>query len=292
MPIATFSIAATDGQDWGVAVASKFLAVGSVVPAAVAGLGAIATQAMGNTSFKADGLRYLDQGLAAADVVATLTAADPDRDHRQLGVVDKDGNGATFTGSACFGWAGGRVGPGVACQGNILTGAEVVDAMMASFTSSHGGLTGRLLESLVAGDEAGGDRRGRQSAAILVVRANAGYGGHDDRMVDLRVDDHPRPIPELQRLVRIWRLHFETPDPAELVPLDEAVLERVRRSLYRLGRTEPTASREEAVDALQAWAGIENLEERCRSRDQVDPLVMSLLEERASGQPERGAQPA
>ncbi len=292
MPIATFSIAATDGQDWGVAVASKFLAVGSVVPAAVAGLGAIATQAMGNTSFKADGLRYLDQGLAAADVVATLTAADPDRDHRQLGVVDKDGNGATFTGSACFDWAGGRVGPGVACQGNILTGPEVVDAMMASFTSSHGGLTGRLLESLVAGDEAGGDRRGRQSAAILVVRTNAGYGGHDDRMVDLRVDDHPRPIPELQRLVRIWRLHFETPDPAELVPLDEAVLERVRRCLYRLGRTEPTASREEAVDALQAWAGMENLEERCRSRDQVDPLVMSLLEERASGQPERGPQPA
>ena len=282
MPIATFSIAATDGRDWGVAVASKFLAVGSVVPAAVAGLGAIATQAMGNTSFKSDGLRHLEQGLPAADVVAVLTAADPDRDHRQLGVVDKDGNGATFTGSACFDWAGGRVGRGVACQGNILTGPEVVDAMMASFTSSHGGLTSRLLGALVAGDEAGGDSRGRQSAAILVVRANAGYGGHDDRMVDLRVDDHQRPIPELQRLVRIWRLHFEAPDPTELVPLDQEVLELVQRSLCRLGRTEPTASREETLDALQAWAGMENLEERCRSRDQIDPLVMGLLEERAS----------
>jgi uncharacterized Ntn-hydrolase superfamily protein len=281
LPIATFSIAATDGQDWGIAVASKFLAVGSVVPAAVAGVGAIATQAMGNTAYKSDGLRHLREGLTAAEVVAALTAADPDRDHRQLGVVDKDGNGATYTGSACFDWAGGRVGPGVACQGNILSGPEVVDAMMASFSSSQGALTSRLLAALAAGDEAGGDRRGRQSAAILVVRANAGYGGHDDRMVDLRVDDHPQPVAELNRLLRLWRLHFESPDQEQLVPLDQDVLERVRRALFQLGRTVPDASADETLDALQAWAGMENLEERCGSRTLMDPLVMSLLEERA-----------
>lgn len=283
--IATFSIVATDGRDWGVAVASKFLAVGSVVPAATAEVGAVATQAMGNTSYKNEGLRLLAQGRSATEVVAALTGADPDRDHRQLGVVDRDGNAATFTGSACFEWAGGRVGAGVACQGNILAGPEVVDAMMAAFAPSRGALAGRLLEALAAGDRAGGDRRGRQSAAVLVVRPNAGYGGRDDRMVDLRVDDHQDPIPELTRLMHLWRLQFESPDPADLVPVDEQMLDRLRHSLQRLGRVGTTASRDETLDALQAWAGMENLEERCRSRDHVDPLVLSLLEERAAAQP-------
>jgi len=275
--IATFSIAATDGTDWGVAVASKFLAVGTAVPGAASGVGAIATQALANTSYKAEGLRLLSQGLSAEDVVEQLTKADDGRDHRQLGVVDGSGGAATYTGSACFDWAGGKVGPGCACQGNILAGEAVVDALLDSFVGSGGPLTSRLLEALQAADLAGGDRRGRQSAAILVVRAEAGYGGFDDRMVDLRVDDHETPIPELFRLVDLWRVHFEEPDSADLIPIDAEVLERLRAALYKRGLVSASAPREETLDAFQAWAGMENLEQRCRSRDLVDPLVLRVL---------------
>lgn len=279
--IATFSIAATDGVDWGVAVASKFLAAGSVVPAAASGVGAIATQAMGNTSYKAEGLRLLREGASAASVVEMLTEADPERAHRQLGVVDRTGQAASYTGSACFDWAGSKTGPGFTCQGNILTGPEVVDAMAASFEASSGPLAGRLLESLRAGDHSGGDSRGRQSAALLVVRSGAGYGGFDDRMMDLRVDDHPQPIPELERLVRLWRLHFETPNVAEMIPIDDKVLKLLRSGLERLGRLSGAVSDEQVLDAFQRWAGMENLEERCTSRKLVDPLVLSALADAA-----------
>ncbi|MHB1525408.1 MAG: DUF1028 domain-containing protein [Candidatus Dormibacteria bacterium] len=276
--IATFSIAATDGRDWGVAVASKFLAVGSAVPAASAAVGAVATQAMANTSYRGRGLDLLAEGRTASEVVDILTAADPQREHRQLGVVDRDGRAATFTGSACFEWAGGRTGKGCACQGNILAGAQVVDALLGSFETSQGKLGDRLLRALAAADAAGGDRRGRQSAAILVARAGAGYGGFDDRMIDLRVDDHPQPVAELARLVEVWRLHFEAPDPADLIPADETTVERLKRALERRGRVGPHADREAVFAALEAWAGIVNLEERCGRRDVVDPLLLAALE--------------
>jgi uncharacterized Ntn-hydrolase superfamily protein len=204
----TFSIVArsADGESWGVAVASKFLAVGSAVPAAVAGVGAIATQADANVAYKGIGLAHLDEGATASVAVQRLIEEDEKRDHRQVGIVDVDGGAASHTGQACLDWAGSLIGDGYAIQGNLLTGVEVVEAMEASWHDvSDPGVTlaHRLMAALRAGDAAGGDRRGRQSAAILVVREGAGYGGLDDIEVDLRVDDHEDPIGELDRLLEL-----------------------------------------------------------------------------------------
>jgi len=286
--IATFSIVATDGLDWGVAVASKFLAVGSAVPAARAEMGAIATQAMANTSYKQLGLDLLEAGRPASEVVEVLTGDDEGREHRQLGVVDRHGGAATYTGSQCFEWAGGRTGKGCACQGNILTGPEVVDSLLTGFEASTGQLADRMMAALAAGDQAGGDRRGRQSAALLVVRRHAGYGGFDDQMVDLRVDDHPQPIPELSRLLDLWRLYFEKASPESLLPVDDALLERLRSALERAGRLGEDASSEQLWLALKAWVSEENLEERVTSQEAIDPLVLAKLE----ALPSAGSPPA
>ena len=210
----TFSIVARsdDGESWGVAVASKFLAVGSAVPAAAAGVGAIATQADANLAYKYLGLAHLDDGATAQVALDRLVEEDEGREHRQVGIVDSDGNAATWTGSECFAWAGGTTGRsgergGYAIQGNILTGPEVVEAMERAWhrRPRTSPLERRLLAALAAGDDAGGDSRGRQSAALLVVRDGAGYGGHDDVAVDLRVDDHADPVTELARLRRPQR---------------------------------------------------------------------------------------
>jgi uncharacterized Ntn-hydrolase superfamily protein len=276
--VATFSICATDGRDFGVAVASKFLAVGSVVPWARAGIGALATQAMANTSYGPGGMELLSEGLPAQVVLERLTAADPERDHRQLGIVDRDGGSATYTGSACFDWAGGRTAQGCACQGNILSGPEVADALLDTFLASSGDLCDRLLAALSAGDGAGGDRRGRESAALLVVRRDGGYGGLDDRMIDLRVDDHPEPVSELQRLARLWRVYFEETDEGALLPVDEEMLRRLRLGLQRRGVQVAGEDRDSVFVALEAWGGMENLEERLRGRDRVDPVVLKMLE--------------
>ena len=276
--VATFSIVATDGHDWGVAVASKFLAVGSAVPAARADVGALATQAMANTSYKTLGMELLEAGRPASEVVEALTGDDDERESRQLGVVDRHGGAATYTGSKCFEWAGGRTGQGCACQGNILAGPEVVDALLTVFESSQGELAGRLLAALTAADKAGGDRRGRQSAAILVVRQKGGYRGLDDRMVDLRVDDHPQPIPELTRLLGLWKLHFERVSPESFLPVDEQIASRIGKALQRRRRLSKGASPDKLWVAFDAWIAEENLEERSLSHDSVDPLVLAKLE--------------
>ena len=210
-PVATFSIVAFDParKQWGVAVQSKFLAVGAVVPWAEAGKGAIATQAWANTRYGPEGMELLAQGKSAKEVVDALTAADRRSARRQLGVVDAQGNAASFTGDSCMAWAGGRVGKHYCVQGNILTGRDVVDAMAEGFEKAKGTFAERLLASLAAGQTAGGDKRGRQSAALYIVRERGGHAGFNDRAVDLRVDDHPRPIEELARIYELHRRIFD-----------------------------------------------------------------------------------
>src|SRR3954471_15672703 len=214
----TFSIVATADGQWGVAVASKFLAVGAAVPAAEWGVGAVATQSFANLAYRPDGLRMLREGRSAQETLDALTAPDELREQRQAGIVDRDGRAATWTGSECHPWAGGRTGDGWAAQGNILTGPEVVDALAEAFETSTGPLSRRLADALLAGDRAGGDRRGRQSAVLLVVSEGGGYGGGSDVLVDLRVDDHPDPVTELQRLLDLHTLYFGKPE--KTLPLE------------------------------------------------------------------------
>jgi uncharacterized Ntn-hydrolase superfamily protein len=271
----TFSIVArsADGTTHGVAVASRFLAVGAAVPAAQARVGALATQSYANLAYRPQGLALLGTGVAAADVVAGLTAADPGRDQRQLGVVGAGGDGATYTGEACHAWAGGVAGDGYAIQGNILTGPEVVTAMRDAWLSGSAttALARRLLAALRAGDDAGGDSRGRQSAALLVVATGQGYGGTSDVLVDLRVDDHPDPCAELARLLDLHTLLFDQPDPATLLPLRDELADEVRALLAALGHGQSNLDL-----ALADWAGIENLEERLVPGS-LDPLVLAHL---------------
>ena len=265
----TFSIVARseDGESWGVAVASKFLAVGSAVPAAVAGIGAIATQAEANVAYKGMALAHLDEGATAQVALDRLLEEDEGRAHRQAGIVDVDGNAATFTGEECFDWAGGDTGPGVAIQGNILAGPQVVTAMRAAWDASAGepNLARRLLAALQAGDAAGGDKRGRQSAALLVVRDGAGYGGGDDVAADLRVDDHPDPCTELQRLVDLHELYLTASTDEEKVPLDGALRTELDDRSRQLGHAD-----------FHAWVGTENYEMRVGD-DWVDRKVLAII---------------
>jgi len=274
----TFSIVAFDpgSASWGVAVASKFLAVGAAVPWGRAGVGAVATQAMANLSYGPDGLDLLAEGMPAAAVVERLTTADGGRDHRQLGVVDAEGGAATFTGAQCLDWAGGMAGDGFAVQGNILVGPQVVEAVAAVWGRSPAGspLAGRLVEALAAGDATGGDRRGRQGAALRVWKAGAAYGGVLDMAVDLRVDDHHAPVGELARLLDLHELYFGRPDPAALLPLDGELAGQVAASLERLGY--PTGHGERLAEALAAWAGTENFEERLVP-GKLDPVLWEQL---------------
>lgn len=269
MIVATYSIAACDlaAAEWGVAVQSKFLAVGAVVPWAEPGVGAIATQAYANPTYGPDGLGLLRDGLPAEEVVRRLVEADEGRDHRQLGVVDRDGASAAYTGSDCLDWAGQRTGSGYAAQGNILVGAETVDALAATFEATAGqSLAVRLLECLAAAQIAGGDRRGQQSAALLITRKDGGYGKLSDVAVDLRVDDHARPVDELRR---IWKLHdqlFGVTPREEWLPLEGALREEVDARVSQLG-----------YDSLDAWAGVANLEDRVDGDAEIDPVVLDAL---------------
>jgi uncharacterized Ntn-hydrolase superfamily protein len=278
----TFSIVArsADGRAPGVAVASKFLAVGAAVAAAEADVGALATQAYANLAYRPQGLALLRTGVAAADVVAGLVAADGGRAQRQLGVVGADGEGATYTGDGCHAWAGGVAGDGYAVQGNILTGPEVVEDMRRAWvlqSPADTPLAVRLLAALRAGDAAGGDRRGRQSAALLVVARGMGYGGTSDVVVDLRVDDHADPVGELSRLLEVHTLLFGRPDPETLLDLTGELATEVRGRLAAAGHP-PAGAGAGALDrALADWAGVENLEERLTNDDRIDPVVLDEL---------------
>ncbi|QZY27992.1 DUF1028 domain-containing protein [Nocardioides coralli] len=275
----TFSIVArsADGESWGVAVASKFLAVGSAVPAAVAGVGAIATQADANVAWKGIALAHLDEGATAGVALQRLLEEDEGRDHRQVGIVDVEGNAVSHTGPACLDWAGGRTGEGYAVQGNVLTGEEVVVAMEEAWAASSDDapLAHRLLAALGAGDRAGGDRRGRQSAALLVVRDGAGYGGRDDIAVDLRVDDHADPVPELARLLDLNDLYLTASTEAEKVPVTPDLAAELAAFAEARGHRD-----------FHAWVGTENYEMR------VDP-ELAWIDERIlavvrSAPPDRG----
>jgi len=279
----TFSIVAYDpvAQEWGVAVQSKFLAVGAAVPWAQAGAGAVATQAEANTAYGPEGLAMLTQGLSAQETLDRLVIADAERDHRQAGMVDALGRAATYTGKACMDWAGGVSGPGYACQGNILVGPDTVQAMALAFEHSQGELADRLVAALAAGQKAGGDRRGQQSAAVLVVRARGGYGGYNDRYVDLRVDDDPQPIRKLKRLLQLHHLYFGRTQPEDWLRIEGKLCRELQRILKRSGHYSGrlTGQYDDATRiALRTLVGIENLEERCRQDDaRIDRVVVEIL---------------
>jgi uncharacterized Ntn-hydrolase superfamily protein len=278
----TFSIVARDGEAFGVAVASKFLACGALVPWARPGAGAIATQAFANISYGPRGLDLLSDGRSADRIVELLTGPDDDRDQRQLGVVDAEGNAASFTGAECIDWAGGSIGEGYAAQGNILASAGVVTAMAEAFESTAGDLAARLTAALAAGDAAGGDRRGRQSAALLVVSPSGGYGGTTDVVADLRVDDHKDPVRELARLLDIHRVLFTKPGPEDLLPVEGALRAEVADALVATGYAEAGASEADLGKALERFAGWENLEERLVGWGKIDRHVLAALRDGAA----------
>ena len=309
----TFSIVALDPAtgDLGVAVQSKFLAVGAVVPWARAGVGAVATQAFTNVGYGPGGLSLLADGLAADETLARLLVDDNLREERQVGIVDARGGSATHTGRHCFAWAGGRIGAGFAAQGNILAGAGVVDGLADTFLAAGRPFPELLVDCLAAADAAGGDRRGRESAALFVARAGGGYGGWNDRWIDLRIDHHDDPIGELARLVDLQHLYFDRPALADLQPVNEATAGEIRSILETLGaapggrfgsvyapmsgvaagETEPRPWIGEPRPlppnwdgrwqrALDDWMAVENLEERAAAPGWIDRRVLIVLRAR------------
>jgi uncharacterized Ntn-hydrolase superfamily protein len=279
--VATFSIVAFEPETkaLGVAVQSKFLAVGAIVPWARAGVGAVATQAMANFNYGPRGLDLMSRGKTAEETLRALISSDDEREHRQLGVVDARGRVATFTGSECFEWAGGVAGEHYAAQGNILVGRETVEAMAETFETTTGDLAGRLLAALDAGQTAGGDSRGKQSAALLVVKEGGGYGGNNDRLLDLRVDDHPEPIRELVRIRALHTLYFGETRPEDVVAVEGEIKEEVAASLERLGYLQGDVDDEELLDALSAFIRTENFEEREQERGCLDTAVLEFMKE-------------
>jgi uncharacterized Ntn-hydrolase superfamily protein len=285
--IATFSIVAFDPgrQEWGVAVQSKFMAVAAVVSWARAGAGSVATQSFANMAYGLDGLDMMAGGKSAAETIAALTGPDENRGMRQVGMVDRQGNAAAFTGEDCFDWAGHIVGDGFACQGNILI-PGTVEAMTAAFEEARNGpgeLADWLVSALAAGQAAGGDKRGRQAAGVLVVRENGGYGGNNDRYLDLRVDDDPHPIRKLRQLVEMHHLFFGETDPNDLIPLADVAGE-LQALLQRTGHysgPQTGVFDESTRKALRALVGEENLEERWNGEgDVIDKVVVEFLMER------------
>ena len=283
--VSTFSIVAYDPNtgDLGIAVESKFLAVGAVVPWARAGVGAVATQSWANTTYGPEGLELLAQGKTPDEAMAALTGPDEHRALRQVGIVDAKGRAATYTGGECFAWAGGITGPNYACQGNILVSEATVQALARTFEATSGGLWDRLIAALAAGQAAGGDSRGQESAALLVVREGGGYSGFNDRFIDLRVDDHPRPIEELARVLELHKLYLFKTEPGDIVPIDEAVARELQGVLLGTGDYKGAISGvydEVTRSAFYAFSMRENLEDRWVEGPQIDGVVLHFIRQR------------
>jgi uncharacterized Ntn-hydrolase superfamily protein len=276
----TFSIVGYDPQEkeWGIAVQSKFLGVGAVVPFAKAGVGAVATQSYANTAYGPQALELMAQGKSAEEVMELITKDDPDKEMRQVGLIDAEGNAVTFTGTYCYDWAGGVTGKHFAAQGNILVDENTVKAMAETFESTEGSLAYRLLHALNAGQQAGGDSRGQQSAALLVVKEKGGYGGYNDRYIDLRVDDHPEPITELIRIYGLQQLYFAKAKPENVVAIEGEVRETVLEHLKRLDylKAEP-ADDGDLHKALTAYIHTENFEEREQEKGKIDLEVLEFM---------------
>jgi uncharacterized Ntn-hydrolase superfamily protein len=269
----TYSIVACDleRREWGVAVQSRFLAIGALAAFAEAEVGAVATQSFMNTDYGHTGLRLIREGLSARDALDRVVASDPEPEKRQVGVVDRDGRVAGHTGAACMAWAGHRTGEGFAAQGNMLVSADTVDALADTFAAAEGPLAGRLLAALLAAQAAGGDRRGQQSASLLIVEKHAGYAKLSDTVVDLRVDDHERPIAELRRLLALHQELFGATPPEDWVDVADELADELRTLLAGLGHDGDLAK------AFTDWAGAANLEERVDGVERVDPIVLDAL---------------
>jgi uncharacterized Ntn-hydrolase superfamily protein len=277
----TFSIVAADPEanEIGIAVQSKFLSVGAAVPWVEGGVGAVATQAWANTTFGPRGLQALREGAAPEAVLRLLTADDPQADDRQVGIVDARGRSASFTGARCIEWAGGIAGDGFAAQGNCLAGETVVDALVSTFRIASGTLSDRLVAALAAGQRAGGDKRGQQSAALIVCKPGGGYGGFNDRYVDLRVDDHAAPIDELARLLELHKLYFFPPEPQDVLVVDDMLGRRIVAELVRLGELPAGVNgyNAQAYNALVSLMHVENLENRVRDDGRIDRQTLDYV---------------
>lgn len=285
MKPSTFSLVAYDPDtgDLGIAVESKFLGVGAVVPWAQAGVGAIATQAWANTAFGPRGLGLLKRGSTPKQAGARLLGSDKNARQRQFGIVDAKGRAFTHTGEGCFNWAGGRTGKNFAAQGNILVSARVVDALAETFEAACGSLAERLIAALAAGQAAGGDKRGQESAALLVVRKKGGYAGFNDKYVDLRVDDHPAPIEELKRLLDLQQLYFGKTDPRNVIVIDAGIGRELQRLMQARGyyRGDVNGSWDEPTrQSFREFAGVENLEDRLLEGARIDRVVLDFLREK------------
>jgi uncharacterized Ntn-hydrolase superfamily protein len=280
--VATFSIVGFDPEtkELGIAVQSKFLGVGAVVPWAKAGVGAVATQSYANTSYGPRGLEYMASGKTAQETVELLIADDEDRELRQFGIVDANGNAATYTGTCCYDWAGGVTGKNYAAQGNILVSEETVEAMGDTFEKSEGTLAHRLITALDAGQAAGGDSRGKQSAAVLIVKEKGGYGGFNDRALDLRVDDHPEPIKELIRIYHLHQLYFNKPKRENVVAIEGVIKEELAAQLLRIGYLQ-TQNPDEAqlAESLRTFIHTENFEEREQEQGKIDLEVLEYMKQ-------------
>lgn len=279
----TYSIIGYDPktEELGIAVQSKFLGVGSVVPWAKAGVGAIATQSYANPAYGPDGLKLMAEGKSAKETLKLLIESDKGRGLRQVGIMDAKGGAATYTGKDCYDWAGGKIGTYCVAQGNILVSGETVDAMITTFEQTKGKLAERLLKALLAGEEAGGDKRGMQSAAIYVVKEKGGYLGANDRYVDLRVDEHPDPIHELYRIYKLQQLYFAGPEPDNILTIEGEVKEEITRHLKRLGFLKEDLLSEEALyEALTSFIRVENFERRELERGKIDGAIFEYMREK------------